>query len=60
MRRLLGAVFLALCTLAPLGIRDAMAVVPAAGMCKEFAKANHCHANYSFRTKSCACWQRAR
>jgi len=60
MRRVLGAVFLAVCILAPFSVRDAIAAVPAVGMCKEYAKANHCHANYSYRTKSCACWERAR
>ena len=45
MRRVLGAVFLALCTLAPLNIRDATAS-GAVGMCAAYAKANHCHAKF--------------
>jgi hypothetical protein len=60
MRRVLGAVFIVVCMLALLSIRQATAAVPAVGMCAAYAKANHCHANYSFRTKSCACWERAR
>ena len=60
MRRVLGAVFLAVCMLVPLSIRDAIAAVPAVGMCKDYDKANHCHANYSYRTHACLCWKQQR
>ena len=52
MRRVLGAVFLALCTLAPLNIRDATGAV---GMCAAYAKANHCHAKFDAHNKTCVC-----
>ena len=54
MRRVLGAVFLALCTLAPLNSRDATAS-GAVGMCAAYAKANHCHAKFDAHNKTCVC-----
>jgi hypothetical protein len=60
MQRLLAAVFLTVCMLASLSIGDAIAATPAMGMCKEYAKANHCHANYSYRTHGCLCWREQR
>ena len=44
MRRVLGAILLALCTLASLSIRDAITARAAVGQCKSYANAHHCHA----------------
>jgi hypothetical protein len=55
MRRILGAVFLVLCMLAPLSIRDAIAARAAVGQCKSYANAHHCHAKYDRHNKSCLC-----
>jgi hypothetical protein len=55
MRRLLGAIFLALYLLASLNIRDATAARAVVGQCKQFANAHHCHANYDKRHKTCVC-----
>jgi len=54
MRRIVGAVFLVLCMLAPLSVSEAMAF-GAPGMCAKYAKANHCQAKYDRRGKSCVC-----
>ncbi len=55
MRRVLGAVFLALCMLAPLGIRDATAARAVVGQCKQYSNVHHCHAKYDRHNKSCVC-----
>jgi hypothetical protein len=54
MRHVLGVVFLALCMLAPLSIRDAIAS-GVVGMCAAYAKANHCHAKFDAHNKTCVC-----
>ena len=53
MRRVLRAILLALCTLASLSIRDAIAARAAVGQCKSYANAHHCQ--YDRRNKSCVC-----
>jgi len=53
MRRVLGAVSLALCMLASLSIREAMSARAVVGQCN--GKAHHCHAKYDTRNKSCVC-----
>jgi hypothetical protein len=49
MRRVLRAILLALCTLASLSIRDAIAARAAVGQCKSYANAHHCQ--YDRRNK---------
>jgi hypothetical protein len=55
MRRVLGAIFLALFMLAPLSIRNATAARAVVGQCKQYSNAHHCHARYDRHNKSCVC-----
>jgi len=54
MPRLVGAVFLSLCILAPISIRDAVAQDYVTG-CKAFAQANHCKPRYDKQHMTCVC-----
>jgi hypothetical protein len=54
-RQLLGAIYLALCILAPLSIREATAARAVVGQCKQYSNAHHCHARYDRHKKLCMC-----
>jgi hypothetical protein len=54
MRRVLGAVFIALCLLAP-SIRHAAAARAVVGQCKQYSNAHQCHARYDRHNKACMC-----